>query len=70
MTGRFSGKIAEIKNQQQIDAQLAEKEIQRIEDEISSNRRKSAADAEFYSAQKMAEGNALKFTPQYLELMK
>jgi len=63
-------KIAEIKNQQQIDAQLAEKEIQRIEDEISSNRRKSAADAEFYSAQKMAEGNALKFTPQYLELMK
>merc|ERR550539_1896033 len=31
-------KIAEIKNQQQIDAQLAEKEIQRIEDEISSNR--------------------------------
>merc|ERR1719410_546701 len=37
-------KIAEIKNQQQIDAQLAEKEIQRIEDEISSNRQKSAAD--------------------------
>merc|ERR1719474_1510548 len=31
-------KIAEIKNQQQIDAQLAEKEIQRIEDEIAKNR--------------------------------
>merc|ERR1719474_932343 len=30
--------IAEIKNQQQIDAQLAEKEIQRIEDEIAKNR--------------------------------
>merc|ERR1719192_436180 len=41
-------KIVEIKNQQQIDAQLAEKEIQRIEDEISSNRQMSAADAQFY----------------------
>jgi len=63
-------KIAEIKNQQQIDAQLAAKEIQRIEDEIAKNRQMSAADAQFYTAQKIAEGNSLKFTPEYLELQK
>merc|ERR1719245_2818193 len=63
-------KIAEIKNQQQIDARLAEKEIQRIEDEIVTSRQKSTADAEFYAAQKLAEGNALKLTPEYLELKK
>merc|ERR1719273_2637956 len=63
-------KIAEIKNQQQIDARLAEKEIQRIEDEILKNRQMSAADAQFYAAQKSAEGNSLKFTSEYLELKK
>jgi len=63
-------KIAEIKNQQQIDARLAEKQIQHIEDEIVTNRQKATADAEFYGAQKLAEGNALKLTPEYLELKK
>merc|ERR1719419_622367 len=63
-------KVAEIVNQQQIDAKLAEQRMERIEDEIAKNRQMSAADAQFYSAQKMAEGNALKFTPEYLELKK
>lgn len=63
-------KIAEIQNQQQIDARLAEKQIQQIEDEIVTNRQKATADAEFYAAQKLAEGNALKLTREYLELKK
>lgn len=63
-------KIEEIKNRQQIDKQLAEKEIQRIEDEIVASRAMSAADAEFYTSQKAAEGNALRLTPEFLELKK
>jgi regulator of protease activity HflC (stomatin/prohibitin superfamily) len=56
------------------DAKLAEKETTKrmaaIDDEMHLAREKAQVDAQFYAQQKAAEANALKLTPEYLELQK
>lgn len=62
--------IAQIKNQQLVAQKKSEAEIQKIGNEMQGHKITSIADAEFYRAQKAAEGNKLKFTREYLELRK
>ncbi|CAH3154620.1 unnamed protein product, partial [Porites lobata] len=58
----------------QFDQKIMEKESLRkmseIEDGAHLARMKSRADAEYYTAVKLAEANKLKLTPEYLQLMK
>ncbi|XP_071952523.1 erlin-2-B-like [Antedon mediterranea] len=58
----------------QLDQQIMEKESQKrvseIEDTSNFARVKSQADSEFYRANKEAEANKLKLTPEYLELIR
>ncbi|XP_028851278.1 erlin-2 isoform X1 [Denticeps clupeoides] len=62
--------VAEIKFGQKVMEKETEKKISEIEDGAFLARQKAKADAEFYSAQKEAEANKLKLTPEYLQLMK
>lgn len=62
--------IASINNSELVAEKKTLQEIHSIEDEMSKSREENKADAEFYVAQKRAEGNKLKFTPEYLELKK
>jgi len=62
--------IASINNSELVAEKKTLQEIHAIEDEMSKSREENKADAEFYVAQKRAEGNKLKFTREYLELKK
>ncbi|XP_063050999.1 erlin-2 [Engraulis encrasicolus] len=62
--------VAEIKFSQKVMEKETEKKISEIEDSAFLARQKAKADAEFYSAQRAAEANKVKLTPEYLQLMK
>uniref|UniRef100_A0A8C4DDR0 Erlin-1 n=1 Tax=Dicentrarchus labrax TaxID=13489 RepID=A0A8C4DDR0_DICLA len=62
--------VAEIHFQQKVMEKETEKRISEIEDGAFLARQKAKADAEYYTASKIAEANRLKLTPEYLELMK
>ncbi|KAM4748206.1 erlin-2 [Rhinophrynus dorsalis] len=62
--------VAEIKFGQKVMEKETEKRISEIEDSAFLARERAKADAEFYTAQKAAEANKLKLTPEYLQLMK
>lgn len=62
--------MSEIKFEQKVMEKEIEKKISEIEDGAFIARQKAKADAEFYTAQRAAEGNKLKLTPEYLQLMK
>ncbi|XP_042068987.1 erlin-2-like [Haplochromis burtoni] len=62
--------VAEIKFGQKVMEKETEKRISEIEDGAFLARQKAKADAEFYTAQRAAEANKLKLTPEYLQLMK
>ncbi|KAM3927170.1 erlin-2 isoform 1-T2 [Leptodactylus fuscus] len=62
--------VAEIKYGQKVMEKETEKKISEIEDSAFLAREKARADAEFYTAQRLADANKLKLTPEYLQLMK
>ncbi|XP_048043000.1 erlin-2 isoform X1 [Megalobrama amblycephala] len=62
--------VAEIKYGQKVMEKETEKKISEIEDSAFLARQKTKADADFYTAQRAAEANKLKLTPEYLQLMK
>uniref|UniRef100_A0A671XSI0 ER lipid raft associated 2 n=1 Tax=Sparus aurata TaxID=8175 RepID=A0A671XSI0_SPAAU len=62
--------VAEIKFGQKVMEKETEKRISQIEDGAFLAREKARADAEFYTAQRVAEANKIKLTPEYLQLMK
>ncbi|KAG8552643.1 hypothetical protein GDO81_004620, partial [Engystomops pustulosus] len=62
--------VAKIHFQQKVMEKETEKRISEIEDSAFLAREKARADAEYYTAYKLAESNKLKLTPEYLELMK
>ncbi|XP_061907572.1 erlin-2 [Entelurus aequoreus] len=62
--------VAEIKFGQKVMEKETEKKISEIEDGAFVARQKARADAEFYTAQRAAQANKMKLTPEYLQLMK
>ncbi|XP_056601801.1 erlin-2 [Triplophysa dalaica] len=62
--------VSEIKFGQKVMEKETEKRISEIEDSAFLASQKAKADAEFYTAQRTAEANKLKLTPEYLQLMK
>ncbi|KAM9313127.1 erlin-2 [Gastrophryne carolinensis] len=62
--------VAEIKFGQKVMEKETEKKISEIEDSAFLARMKAKADAEFYTAQRAAEANRVKLTPEYLQLIK
>ncbi|KAJ7305126.1 hypothetical protein JRQ81_010995 [Phrynocephalus forsythii] len=62
--------VAEITYGQKVMEKETEKRISEIEDAAFLAREKAKADAECYTALKIAEANKLKLTPEYLQLMK
>ncbi|XP_053548131.1 erlin-1 [Bombina bombina] len=62
--------VAKIHFQQKVMEKETEKRISEIEDSAYLARERGRADAEYYTAQKIAEANKAKLTPEYLELMK
>ncbi|KAG8011683.1 Erlin-2 [Nibea albiflora] len=62
--------VAEIKFGQKVMEKETEKKISEIEDGAFLARQRAKADAEFYTAQRAAEANKMKLTPEYLQLMK
>ncbi|CAG6017360.1 erlin-1 [Menidia menidia] len=62
--------VAEIHFKQKVMEKETEKKISEIEDAAFLAREKAKADAEYYSAAKIAEANRLKLTPEYLEMSK
>ncbi|XP_053725960.1 erlin-2 [Synchiropus splendidus] len=62
--------VSEIKFGQKVMEKETEKKISEIEDNAFLARQKARADAEFYTAQRAAEANKMKLTPEYLQLMK
>ncbi|XP_030892772.1 erlin-2 [Leptonychotes weddellii] len=62
--------VAEITYGQKVMEKETEKKISEIEDAAFLAREKAKADAECYTAMKLAEANKLKLTPEYLQLMK
>ncbi|KAM3830810.1 erlin-2 isoform 2-T2 [Vipera latastei] len=62
--------VAEITYGQKVMEKETEKRISEIEDAAFLARERAKADAECYTAVKMAEANKLKLTPEYLQLMK
>ncbi|XP_027566864.1 LOW QUALITY PROTEIN: erlin-1 [Pipra filicauda] len=65
-----AAQVARIHYQQKIMEKETEKRISEIEDAAFLAREKAKADAEYYTARKLADANKLKLTPEYLELMK
>lgn len=65
-----AAQVARIHYQQKIMEKETEKRISEIEDAAFLAREKAKADADYYTAQKLADSNKLKLTPEYLELMK
>lgn len=62
--------VSKIQWQQKVVEKESEKRISEIEDATHLAKEKARADAEFYHAQKTAEANKLKLTPEYLEVVK
>ncbi|KAM3868262.1 erlin-2 [Diretmus argenteus] len=62
--------VAEIKYGQKVMEKETEKRISAIDDGAFLARQKARADADYYTAQRAAEANRLKLTPEYLQLMK
>uniref|UniRef100_A0ACB8EXF4 Erlin-2 n=1 Tax=Sphaerodactylus townsendi TaxID=933632 RepID=A0ACB8EXF4_9SAUR len=62
--------VAEITYGQKVMEKETEKRISEIEDAAFLARERARADAECYTAMKVAEANRLKLTPEYLQLMK
>ncbi|KAJ8286236.1 hypothetical protein GJAV_G00036120 [Gymnothorax javanicus] len=62
--------VAEIKYGQKVMEKETEKRISEIEDDAFLAREKARADAEFYTAHRIAEANKLKLTPEYLQMVK
>lgn len=62
--------VAKIHDQQKVMEKETEKRISEIEDSAYLARERARADADYYTAEKFAEANRLKLTPQYLELIK
>uniref|UniRef100_UPI00398F7468 erlin-2 isoform X1 n=1 Tax=Pristiophorus japonicus TaxID=55135 RepID=UPI00398F7468 len=62
--------VAEIKFAQMIMEKETEKRISEIEDGAFLAREKARADADFYTAQRVAESNRLKLSPEYLQLLR
>ncbi|XP_038265618.1 erlin-1 isoform X2 [Dermochelys coriacea] len=62
--------VAKIHYRQKVMEKETEKKISEIEDAVLLARKRTKADAEYYTAQKMADSNKLKLTPAYLELKK
>ncbi|KAM6264637.1 erlin-1 isoform 1-T2 [Spheniscus humboldti] len=65
-----AAQVARIHYQQKIMEKETEKRISEIEDAAFLAREKAKADAEYYTARKLADSNKLKLTPEYLELVK
>lgn len=62
--------VAKIQFEQKILEKESQKKIAEIEVQMQVNRDNSLSDAAFYKAQKEAESNKVKLTPEYLELVK
>ncbi|XP_067879429.1 erlin-2-like [Heterodontus francisci] len=62
--------VAEITFAQMIMEKETEKRISEIEDGVFVAREKARADADFYTAQRVAEANRLKLSPEYLQLLR
>ncbi|XP_072917948.1 erlin-2-like [Hemitrygon akajei] len=62
--------VAEIKFAQMIMEKETEKRISEIEDGAFLAREKARADADFYTAKRVAEANRLKLSPEYLQLLR
>lgn len=62
--------VSAIRSKALIAAKESEKLISAIDDETHIARQRAIVDAEFYRAQKLAEANQLKLTPEYLDLIK
>uniref|UniRef100_A0A3B3R185 Erlin-1 n=1 Tax=Paramormyrops kingsleyae TaxID=1676925 RepID=A0A3B3R185_9TELE len=62
--------VAEIQFKQKVMEKETEKKISEIEDSAFLARERAKADAEYYTAERLAEANRVKLTPEYLELMK
>ncbi|CAL8248303.1 unnamed protein product [Merluccius merluccius] len=62
--------VSEIKFGQKVMEKETEKRISEIEDNAFLARQRARADAEFYTANRLAEANKLKLTPEYLQLIK
>jgi len=62
--------VAKIRTDAQIIEQRSKQTISAIEDNTTLARARSRVDAKLYEAEMEAKGNALKLTPEYLELMR
>ncbi|XP_071808102.1 erlin-1-like isoform X1 [Asterias amurensis] len=62
--------VARISYDQKIMEKESQKQISEIEDATHLAKEKAMADAEFYKADKEADANTRKLTPQYLELLR
>lgn len=62
--------VAKINYEQKIMEKESLKKMSIIEDDMFFNREKMRADAEFYTKEKLAEGNQLLLTKEYLQLRK
>ncbi|KAK2845334.1 hypothetical protein Q7C36_010188 [Tachysurus vachellii] len=62
--------VSEIKFGQKVMEKQTEKKISEIEDGAFVARQRAKADAQFYTAQRAAEANKMKLTPEYLQVMK
>ncbi|XP_053890230.1 erlin-1-like isoform X2 [Malaclemys terrapin pileata] len=65
-----AAEVAKIHYRQKLMEKETEKRISEIEDAVLLARERTKADAEYYTARKMADSNKLKLTPAYLELKK
>lgn len=65
-----AAQVSKIQFGQKIMEKESLKKMSEIEDHVHLARMKARADAEYYTAMKLAEANKLKLTPQYLEQMK
>uniref|UniRef100_A0A8C8SXY4 Erlin-1 n=1 Tax=Pelusios castaneus TaxID=367368 RepID=A0A8C8SXY4_9SAUR len=65
-----AAEVAKIHYRQKVMEKETEKRISEIEDAVFLARQRTKADAEYYTARKMAHSNKLKLTPAYLELKK
>eukprot|EP01136_Pigoraptor_vietnamica_P036614 Opistho-1_new@103434 len=62
--------VARIQNEMKVNEKESQKRMALIEDETHLAHQKALADAELYMMQRMAEGNRLKLTPEYLEYIR
>ncbi|XP_039336872.1 LOW QUALITY PROTEIN: erlin-1-like [Mauremys reevesii] len=65
-----AAEVAKIHYRQKLMEKEVEKRISEIEDAVLLARERTKADADYYTARKMADSNKLKLTPAYLELKK